>query len=553
MNNYKQMATASLLVASLVLSCRETQKPMLAKEISAINLKTGKVVLCGPEDKGVGKVSFIISGDDSTSKQFNFGIALLHSFEYDEAEKVFAQIIHRDPQIAMAYWGVAMCNFHPLWTPPEQPELIKGNKALEIARSINAKTNRESDYIQALSAYYKNWEKLDHRTRCLQYEEAMRKLSEKYPNDKEAAIFYALALDAAADPADKTYTKQRKAGQILNSLYPNAPYHPGVVHYIIHTYDYPELAHLALPAAEKYASVAPSSAHAQHMPSHIFTRLGMWDESIASNLASIEAARCYAQSAGIKGVWDEELHAMDYVVYAYLQKKDLKSAKQQWDHLNTFKEASPPNLKGAYTFAAIPVRYVLENRLWKEATKLTTTPAGFPMQQFPWQRGIIHFARLLGFVHLDQVDSAKQELGILKQLQQELLDKQKTYYANQVAIQINAAEGWILWKEGKPAAALEKMQLAADMEDKTEKHPVTPGEVLPARELLGDLYLEMKAPEKALAAYQANLEKHPNRYNGLQGAAQSASLCGNKELADFYARQLRAVTAADGKSIAGAP
>ncbi len=547
------MATASLLVASLVLSCRETQKPMLAKEISAINLKTGKVVLCGPEDKGVGKVSFIISGDDSTSKQFNFGIALLHSFEYDEAEKVFAQIIHRDPQIAMAYWGVAMCNFHPLWTPPEQPELIKGNKALEIARSINAKTNRESDYIQALSAYYKNWEKLDHRTRCLQYEEAMRKLSEKYPNDKEAAIFYALALDAAADPADKTYTKQRKAGQILNSLYPNAPYHPGVVHYIIHTYDYPELAHLALPAAEKYASVAPSSAHAQHMPSHIFTRLGMWDESIASNLASIEAARCYAQSAGIKGVWDEELHAMDYVVYAYLQKKDLKSAKQQWDHLNTFKEASPPNLKGAYTFAAIPVRYVLENRLWKEATKLTTTPAGFPMQQFPWQRGIIHFARLLGFVHLDQVDSAKQELGILKQLQQELLDKQKTYYANQVAIQINAAEGWILWKEGKPAAALEKMQLAADMEDKTEKHPVTPGEVLPARELLGDLYLEMKAPEKALAAYQANLEKHPNRYNGLQGAAQSASLCGNKELADFYARQLRAVTAADGKSIAGAP
>lgn len=552
MNKFKPIATAPLLVAALLLSCRETQKPMLAKEISAINLKTGNVVLCGPEDKGVGKVSFIISGDDSISNQFNFGIALLHSFEYDEAEKVFAQIIHRDPHCAMAYWGVAMCNFHPLWTPPEKPELIKGNKALEIARSISAKTNRESDYINALSTYYNNWEKLDHHTRCLQYEEAMRKLSEKHPNDKEAAIFYALALDAAADPADKMYTKQKKAGQILTGIYPNAPYHPGVIHYIIHTYDYPELAELALPAAQKYASVAPSSAHAQHMPSHIFTRLGMWDESIRSNLASIEAARCYAESAGIKGVWDEELHAMDYVVYAYLQKKDLKKAREQWDHLNTFKEVSPPNLKGAYTFAAIPVRYVLENRLWKEATKLTTTPAGFPMQQFPWQRGIIHFARLLGFVHLDRVDSARNELAIMNQLRNDLLAKQSTYYANQLDIQLKASEGWILWKEGNTAAALEKMRMAADMEDKTEKHPVTPGEVLPARELLGDLYLAMKQPEKALEAYQANLVKHPNRYNGLNGAAQSAGLCGNKELADFYAKQLRVVTAPEIKSVAKA-
>ncbi|WP_207512909.1 tetratricopeptide repeat protein [Longitalea luteola] len=552
MNNFQHLATAMLFVVTLLLSCRERQKPMLAKEISDINLKTGNVVLCGPEDKGVGKVSFIISGDDSTSRQFNFGIALLHSFEYDEAEKVFAQIIHRDPHCAMAYWGVAMCNFHPLWTPPEAPELIKGNKALEIARSITAKTNRESDYINALSAYYKNWEKLDHRTRCLQYEEAMKKLSEKYANDKEAAIFYALALDAAADPADKMYTRQKKAGQILNSIYPNAPYHPGVVHYIIHTYDYPELAQLALPAAQKYASVAPSSAHAQHMPSHIFTRLGMWDESIQSNLASITAARCYAESAGIKGIWDEELHAMDYVVYAYLQKKDLKKAKEQWDLLNTFKEASPPNLKGAYTFAAIPVRYVLENRLWKEATTLTTTPAGFPMQQFLWQRGIIHFARLLGFVHLDQPDSAKNELAILNKLRNDLLAKQKTYYANQVDIQIKASEGWILWKEGNSAAALEKMHEAADMEDKTEKHPVTPGEVLPARELLADLYLALKQPEKALAAYQADLEKHPNRYNGLQGAARSARLCGNKELADYYARQLQKVTKYDNRSIAKA-
>jgi tetratricopeptide (TPR) repeat protein len=541
MNMYKSIITVVLFVA--LLSCRERQQPMLAKEISAINLKTGDVVLCGPDDKSLGRVSFIISGNDSLKKHFNFAVALLHSFEYDEAEKVFAKIIQYDPHCAMAYWGVAMCNFHPLWTPPEAPELAKGTKALEIARSIDAKTTREADYINALMTYYNNWEKLDHRTRCNQYEEAMKNLSEKYPNDKEATIFYALALDAAADPADKTYAKQKKAGQVLNSIYPNAPYHPGIIHYIIHTYDYPELAEQALPAAQKYASVASASAHAQHMPSHIFTRLGLWDESIQSNLASIDAAKCYAENSGVKGHSDEELHAMDYVVYAYLQKKDLKRAKEQWDYLNTFNQVTPKNFKGAYTFAAVPVRYVLENRLWKEATQLTITPAGFPMQQYPWQRAIIHFARGLGFVHINKLDSAKNELAILNQLRNDLLAKKETYKANQVDIQIKAVEGWIYWKEGNQTAALERMGLAAEMEDKTEKHPVTPGEVLPARELLGDLYLELKQADKALEAYQADLEKHPNRYNGLNGASQSAAMCGQKELADFYAKQLAKVIA----------
>jgi hypothetical protein len=452
----------------------------------------------------------------------------------------------------MAYWGVAMCNYHPLWTPPEAPELTKGNRALLVAKSIDLKTTRESDYINALSAYYNNWEKADHRTRCNQYEAAMKELYEKYPNDKETAIFYALALNAAADPADKTFAKQKKAGQVLNGLYPNAPYHPGIVHYIIHTYDYPELAELALPAARKYASVAPASAHAQHMPSHIFTRLGLWDESIASNLASIAAAKCYAESSGIRGHWDEELHGMDYLVYAYLQKKELKKAKEQWDYLNTFNEVSPPNFKGAYTFAAIPARYVLENRLWPAATQLTITPAGFPLQKFPWQRSIVHFARLLGFVHLNRLDSAKNELATLNQLRNELLAKQQTYNANQVDIQIKASEGWIALKEGNTTAALATMSQAADMEDKTEKHPVTPGEVLPERERLADMYLEMKQPDKALEAYQADLEKHPNRYNGLNGAAQSALLCGKKDLADYYKKQLAAVTAGKNQSMAKA-
>lgn len=549
MNRIIQITVAVLFTFNALSSCRERTQPRLAKEISSINLKTGDVVLCGPDDKSVGKVSFIISGDENIKKQFNFAIALLHSFEYDDAEKVFARIINSNPHTAMAYWGVAMCNYHPLWTPPETPELTKGARALEIARSIESKTTRESDYINALSTYYNNWEKLDHRTRCNQYEAAMKDLYEKYPNDKEAAIFYALALDAAADPNDKTYSNQKKAAQILNGLYANAPYHPGIVHYIIHTYDYPELAHLALPAAQKYASLAPASAHAQHMPSHIFTRLGLWDESIESNLASIAAAKCYAETAGLSGHWDEELHGMDYLVYAYLQKKDMKRAKEQWDYLNTFNNVSPPNFKGAYTFAAIPARYVLEGRLWKEATQLTTTPANFPMQNFPWQRGIIHFARLLGFVHLNKPDSAKNELATLNQLKNDLLAKKETYKANQVDIQIKASEGWIAWLQGNPALALERMSLAAAMEDKTEKHPVTPGEVLPARELLGDLYLEMKQPDKALEAYQADLETHPNRYNGLRGAAQASAMCGKKDLADFYNKQLAAVTAPKSKPV----
>ena len=311
-----------LFLLVILLSCKQKSNQPLAEDIKAINLKKGPVILCGPADKEVGNVTFTISGGEKVEKEFNFATALLHSFEYDEAEKVYAKIIEEEPSCAMAYWGVAMCNFHPLWTAPEEPELKKGLKALEIARSIGEKTARESDYIEALSVFYKDWDKVDHLTRCTMYEKAMEAIYRKYPEDKEAAAFYALALDASADPADQSFANQKKAADILNDIYKNEPDHPGIIHYIIHTYDYPGLAHLALPAARKYASVAPSSAHALHMPSHIFTRLGLWDESIHSNIASTMAAKCYAESAGIKGHWDEELHGLDYLVYAYLQKGD---------------------------------------------------------------------------------------------------------------------------------------------------------------------------------------------------------------------------------------
>lgn len=535
-----------IFLLTIFYSCKQKSKQPLTEDITALNLKSGAAILCGPPDKELGVVSFQILNDKETVKDFNFAMSLLHSFEYEEGEKAFARIIEKNPSCAMAYWGVAMCNYHPLWAPPELAELKKGLMALQIAQSIDKKTERESDYINALLTFYTNSDKDDHRTRCLRYEKAMEEIYKKYPDDKEAAIFYALSLDAAADPADKSFVNQKKAGEILNAVYLNEPYHPGIIHYIIHTYDYPGLAQLVLPAARKYASVAPSSGHALHMPSHIFTRLGLWDESIQSNLASAEAARCYAENAGIKGHWEEEIHALDYLTYAYLQKNETKLAKEQWDYVKSFTDVYPPNFKVAYTFAAIPARYVLENRLWQEAANLKEQPTYIAWNKNPWQNAITHFARLLGFAHINELDSAKEELKTLNKLHDALVSAKDAYKANQVDIQIKASQGWILWKEGRNEEALKYMRLSADMEDKTEKHPVTPGEVLPAKELLADMLLEMQKPNEALVAYQEDLQKHPNRFNGLYGAAMAAQKSGKTDLAKNYLQQLFATT---GKNI----
>lgn len=453
-------------------------------------------------------------------------------------------MIYEEPGCAMAYWGVAMCSNHPLWTPPTEPELIKGSKAIKIAQSITGKTERETEWINALALFYQDWDKADHRTRSLRYAQAMEKTHQHYPEDKEAAIFYALALDAAADVADQSFTKQKKAGAILFALYPGQPQHPGIIHYIIHTYDYPGLASLALPAARKYAEVAPASAHAQHMPSHIFTRLGLWDDCIRSNMASISSARCYAPAAGIQGTWDEEMHGLDYLVYAYLQKGENKLAAEQCKYVNSIAVVYPINFKDAYAFAAIPSRYVLENKRWADAASLRLHPVNFPWQKFPWQKAIVNFTRLLGFVHLNRLDSAQAELKQLDQLHQQLVDQKDTYKANQVKIQLTSSLAWIQMKQGKKTEALQTMSSAAEMEDHTEKHPVTPCEVIPARELLADMLLDMDNPKEALTAYQQDLIRHPNRFNALYGAAFAARKMRNEGLAGNYCKQLLAIASA---------
>lgn len=529
-------------IAAVALSgCGGNNSSPSKEAIDQLHLTRGEIISCGPPEGEFGTVDFDMSCDGKVKKEFNIAVELLHSFEYDEAEKQFAKVITESPDCSMAYWGVAMCNFHPLWEAPSEANLIKGSRAIEIGKSIRGKTERESGYINAVAAYYKDWQTINPPKRAVNFEKAMQLMHSQYPDDKEAAIFYALALDASALPTDKTYANQKKAGDILNALYAVAPNHPGIIHYIIHNYDYPGIANQALPAARKYASVAPSSAHALHMPSHIFTRLGLWDDCIESNKKSVAAAKCYAESAGIKGHWDEELHGLDYLVYAYLQKGDNKDAAEQVKYIAGIHDVYPINFKEAYTFAAAPARLALENKNWKEAAQLTLQPAEFPWKKFPWQEAIIHFARLLGAAHTGDLSSAQSELVRLNTLRDTLLQQKDLYKSKQVAIQIKAGEAWIEWMRKNNTEALNFMKIAADMEDSTSKHPVTPGEVLPARELYADMLISLKQNKNALQAFQEVLKQSPNRFNSLFGAASAAEELGDTSTAILYYKQLIAI------------
>lgn len=530
-----------LLSFGLCAGCEGRRSIPPRTAIEQLQLKKGQIIVCGTPDKEFGSVHFDIDASPRVKSDFNTAVELLHSFEYDEAEKAFAKIIDEEPACAMAYWGVAMCNFHPLWEPPTEADLRKGSAAVALARSIRQVPPLEAAYVDAVAAYYSGWPTTDAHSRCVHFDKAMERLHRAYPADEEAAIFYALALDASADPMDKSYDHQRKAGRILDSLYVAEPNHPGIVHYIIHTYDYPGLAGLALPAARRYAGVAPSSAHALHMPSHIFTRLGLWDESIQSNTRSVDAARCYAEATGIKGHWDEELHGLDYLIYAYLQKGDNKNAGEQLSYLATIRDVHPVNFKEAYTFAASPCRWALENKNWLTAARLQIEPASFPWDKFPWQEAIVHFGRVLGLVHTGNLPGAQRELAVLDSLRNALVQQKDVYKARQVEIQLMAGRAWEAYMNGAQQEALGLMRRAAELEDSTSKPPVTPGEVLPARELYGDLLVEAHQTKGAFEAYRAVLARSPNRFNSLYGAGRAAEMLGDTSNAALYYKQLVAI------------
>jgi hypothetical protein len=499
-----------------------------------------------PSEK-LGRVNFVISCTPAAQKQFNRAVAWLHSFEYEEAEKAFTEVAATDPRCGMAYWGVAMSNYHPLWAAPTAAELQRGWAAVEKAKLTGARTQRERDYIAAMEAFYKDTDKVDHRTRTFAYHEAMKRLSENNRNDQEAAVFYALTLIATGTMSgDKTYTREKEAAQILNRVLARQPQHPGVAHYLIHSYDYPALAHLALPAARSYAKIAPASAHAQHMPSHIFIRMGLWQEAIRSNLDAEASAKAFAQRHKMPGAWDEQLHAMDYLAYAYLQSAQDKQAWAVLDEMNKIQKVEPQTFKVAYAFAAIPARYALERKRWDEAAKLSlpaNTVGMFPWQRFTWAEAHIHFARAIGAARSGDVGSAREEVQKLAALKESLkIGKGEYDWAKQVDIERQIAAAWLAFAEGKHDESLQLMRAVADLDDATDKHPVTPGSILPAREQLGELLLELKQPAAALTEFETSLRSAPERFNGLYGAARAATLAADQKKARSYYTKLMALT-----------
>ena len=540
MNSLKLMV---LVLGLLLLSSCKNKSPKSNPDLASIDFLRGELLLCG--DGQFGELKFSLSCNFETRETFDLAIALLHSFQYSEAEKAFVKVLDADPNCPMAYWGVAMSIYHAAWFPPSEKELIKGSKILKVAKKLSM-DDKQRDYINAIDAFYTDWKSVDHKTRAKRFETKMEAIHTKYPDDVEAAIFYSLALFSTRDRAGKDYINERKAGKILESLFASNPNHPGIAHYIIHNYDNPVLAPKGLETARRYAKIAPSSSHAQHMPSHIFTRLGIWEESIQSNILSAESSRCYTEAAALEGSYFEELHATDYLVYAYLQKGDNLNAEKQYNQIKNIKGFYPTNITAAiYPITAIPARLALENRNWEQAANLELQEIDLDWEQFPWQVAIHHFARALGASQIKDFDKSKQEIEVLKKLHQNLIDQKdrtKSIQIKQVKIQIKTSQAWTNFRNGDKEKGLLLMQEAVDIERETSKHPITPGDVLPAIELLGDMFLELNKPKEALVAYEDNLKTHPNRFNGVYGAAIAAKQSGNLTQATFYFNQLLTLT-----------
>lgn len=500
-----------------------------------------------PAGEALGRVHFPIGCKPEVQAAFDRAAALLHSFGYEAARQAFAAVAKEDPACGMAHWGVAMTYYHPIWAPPTPAELAAGRAAAEEAARLGARSERERGYIAAIGAFYRDADKLDHRTRALAFKDAMEKLAAADPKDHEAAVFHALALLGTAPPTDATYANQKRAAEILNRLLPEHPDHPGILHYVIHSFDYPALASLALPAARSYAKVAPSSPHALHMPSHIFTRLGLWEESIASNLASAAAAKAQVARTHPGATSFDDVHALDYLEYAYLQLGDDRKAREVVDELAKVSRFDEANFAAAYAAVAVPARYALERRDWRTAAALEPPAIELPWERFAYARGITWFANALGAARLADLDRARQALARLEALHAALVKEPPAGpydWAGQVDAMRLAAAGWVAFTEGRKDEAVRLLTAAAEKEEAVGKHPVTPGAVLPAREQLGDLLLELGKTREALAAYQASLRDAPKRWNGLAGAARAAELAGERAEARRLSEELLALCSA---------
>jgi hypothetical protein len=493
----------------------------------------------------LGHVRFATSCHAAARTEVERGVAYLHSFWYEKAAETFAAAAAADSGCAMAFWGQAMSLLHPLWTPPSSADARAALGIIDrgLAR---AKTTRERGYLDAIRAYYADYDRTDPKARLVHYALAMDSVRRRSPSDTEAAIFYALALIAVgqANATDTTFTYQKRADSILEPLFRREPRHPGLAHYLIHTNDVPQLAAHGLYAARRYAEIAPDVPHAQHMPSHIFTRLGAWDDAIASNTRSAAAARAYEVERGLTAMWDQRAHALDYLAYAYLQQGRDTAAQRVVDEAAAAPAGYPTGaLPYQYAVAAIPARCALERGRWAEAARLAVRPA----PEWPAAEAITHFARAIGAARESDTALARHEIAVLAQIESTLTAEPQAYWAGQVAIQRLAATAWLELATGDTASAVLHAGQAADREDGTQKHPVTPGPVLPARELEGDLLLLAGRPAAAGRAYAATLALSPNRARSLFGLASAAELAGDMATALARYREFLSLMAkADG-------
>ena len=480
---------------------------------------------------------------DPANDYLERGVALLHSMTYEESRSAFQSAVETDPECAMGYWGEAMTFVHPLWSdPPSEEDFSHGKELVELARE-NAVTDHERAYVEALAAYYDLGRTTSEKPNLVAFEEGWRDLYEAYPDDPEGAAFYALAQLATVDPSDKTFSKQRQAGALAEQVLEQVPDHPGAHHYIIHAYDNPALSSGAEDVARSYSNVAPEIPHALHMPTHTFTRLGLWQESIDWNRRSAAAAlkRPVGEQTSL-----HYFHALDYLAYAYLQGAEDRRALAVLEDLAGVEPPYQAHIASAYTFAAVPARLLLERQLWAEAAGLEPRwPADYPWDTAASSEAITYFARALGAARSGQFEQARSDLEILTALQESIASA-SPYWGTQVEVQRLSALAWLQFEEGDRETGLETMLAAAEMEAGTEKHPVTPGEVLPASELLADMLMALDRPEGALAAYKKTLDRSPNRFNSLYGAGRAAELTGDAEMAaEYYAALVEVCANAD--------
>jgi len=488
----------------------------------------------GRPPEQLGKVTFPTSCAPEAQPAFERGVALLHSFWFPEARNVFLQVLRDDPSCTIAYWGLGVNRLlNPFGGQPPEKALLEGQAAVDKGLAMPAKTQRERDYLEAIATLYTH-DKAPWGQRVLRYEEAMQRLAAKYPDDKEAAIFYALALNVAIDANDKTYSRQLKAAAILEPIFAAQPEHPGVAHYLIHSYDFPPIAEKGLPAARKYAEIAPSAAHALHMPSHIFTRTGAWEDSYSINRRSEATARKNKTP-------DEILHALDYQLYAALQLGRDGDAKHALERMQT--AGAYERTAGAFALAAGPARYTLERGDWKAAAKLEPQSS-----KWPYVDAMTHYARAIGAARSGDVEAAQKDSARLAELRDEMAKRKDSYWTDQVEVQRLAAQAWIALAQGRKDEALATMRQSADLQDKSEKAPVTPGYVAPSRELLGEMLLELKRPAEAQKEFELAASRDPNRLRTFNGAAKAAAQSGNKTVARQYYSKLMTLTAkADGR------